>query len=530
MALTATPARTASGARRPSVLVGIAAAAIAVGVGALIAVPFGPSADARTAIGSSVIDLTPGRVKEWAIQTFGTHDKLFLSVMVLVVIVVVAAIAGRWERSRIPVGSVVIVLAAVAGSAAVVSRPNSSPLDVLPTVLGAVGGIVVLRLLTSERLVEGKAAAAGLPEAGDDQVRRSTDPGRRSSLAAIGFLGAGIVSGVLGAVLSQRLHSVSGDRTAFTPPTVAKPLPPPPPSAQPAGVALPSYVTSAKDFYRIDTALSVPQLSRTDWRLKIHGMVDREISYRFDDLAKFDLIQKMVTLTCVSNPVGGNLISNAVWTGYRVRDLLSAAGIHPDADMVLSTSTDGFTAGTPVDALTDDRDALLAITMNGQPLPIEHGYPARLVVPGLYGYVSATKWVTDLELTRFDRAQAYWTGLGWAAKGPVKTESRVDVPHSGQVVPPGPVTFGGVAWAQHRGVQSVEVRIDDGPWSPAALGASYTNDAWRLWSFPWQATAKGPHSIAVRATDDTGAVQTSQIAATMPDGATGWHTISFTVA
>jgi hypothetical protein len=213
-----------------------------------------------------------------------------------------------------------------------------------------------------------------------------------------------------------------------------------------------------------------------------------------------------------------------------VRDLLAAAGIHPDSDMVLSTSTDGFTAGTPVEALTDDRDALLAITMNGQPLPVEHGYPARLVVPGLYGYVSATKWIVDLELTRFDRAEAYWTGLGWSARGPIKTESRVDVPRSGQVVPRGAVRFGGVAWAQTRGVRAVEVRIDDGPWQPTQLGASYTNDAWRLWSFDWQADQSGRHQIAVRATDETGAVQTAEEADVIPDGASGWHSVSFAVA
>ena len=332
--------------------------------------------------------------------------------MVLVVIAVIAAVGGRWERSRIPLGSLVIALAAVAGSVAVVSRPSATLVDVIPTVAGAACGIATLRCLTSGRLVDGKTDATDPPETRDGRTRSDTVSSRRSSLAAIGFLGAGVLSGVAGAVLSRRLHSVSGDRTAFTPPTVAKPIPPPPPSAQPAGVALPSYVTSNKDFYRIDTALSVPQLSRADWKLKIHGMVDREITYRFDDLGKFDLVQKMVTLTCVSNPVGGNLISNAVWTGYRVRDLLAAAGIHPDADMVLSTSVDGFTAGTPVDALTDGRDALLAITMNGQPLPIEHGYPARLVVPGLYGYVSATKWIVDVELTRFDRARGLLDGVG----------------------------------------------------------------------------------------------------------------------
>jgi hypothetical protein len=240
-----------------------------------------------------------------------------------------------------------------------------------------------------------------------------------------------------------------------------------------------------------------------------------------------------VTLTCVSNPVGGDLISNAAWTGYRVRDLLAEAGVHPDADMVLSMSIDGFTAGTPVGALTDTRDALLAVGMNGEPLPTAHGYPARLVVPGLYGYVSATKWIVDLELTRFDRAEAYWTQLGWSPRGPIKTESRIDVPRSGQDVATGPVTFGGVAWAQNRGVRAVEVRVDSpdrqGDWKPANLGASYSNDTWRLWSFDWQATQPGQHTITVRATDNTGAVQTAEHADPVPDGASGWHTVSFGV-
>ncbi len=240
-------------------------------------------------------------------------------------------------------------------------------------------------------------------------------------------------------------------------------------------------------------------------------MVDREITYRFDDLERFEVVEKVVTLTCVSNPVGGDLISNATWTGYRVRDLLAEAGVHPDADMVLSTSIDGFTAGTPVEALTDDRDALLAIGMNGEPLPTEHGYPARLVVPGLYGYVSATKWVVDLELTRFDRAEAYWTQLGWSARGPIKTESRIDVPRSGQDVAQGP----GDVRRRRVGAEprraAVEVRIDDRTtWQLAASrsGRGYSNDTWRLWSFHWQATQPGSHTITVRATDNTGAVQT----------------------
>jgi DMSO/TMAO reductase YedYZ molybdopterin-dependent catalytic subunit len=501
-------------------MAGITAAAVALGVTQLVAAFVGPQSDARTAIGSSVIDLTPGPVKEWAITTFGTADKLVLSVLVLAVIAVIAAVAGSMERPRVPIGSAAIVLAGVAGCAAVLSRGGHLPVDIVPTVVGTVCGVVVLRLLTSGRFTDGPAE----PDASDEP-----DHGRRLSLVTLGLLTAGALTGVVGVVLSRARTSVAADRDAFALPAVDIAAPPIPPTVQPKGVALPSFVTSNDDFYRIDTALTVPQLSRADWGLKIHGMVDRELTYRFEDLDRFEVVEKVVTLTCVSNPVGGNLISNASWTGYRVRDLLADAGVHADADMVLSKSSDGFTAGTPVEALTDSRDALLAIGMNGQPLPTDHGYPARLVVPGLYGYVSATKWVVDLEVTRFDKAEAYWTRLGWSPRGPIKTESRIDLPRSGEDVAPGPVTFGGVAWAQDRGVRAVEVRIDDGPWQQAQLGASYSNDAWRLWSFQWQAEASGPHTISVRATDNTGATQTEQWADPVPDGATGWHSVDFAV-
>lgn len=510
--------RSAPGIRMRS---GVAAAAVAVGVSQLVAVAFGPRADVRSAVGSAVIDLTPGPVKEWAIQTFGMADKLFLSVMVLVVIAAIAAITALWETRRVPVGSATIVLAGVLGSVAVLSRPDATVADTVPTVAGTICGVVALRVLTGDRQTDTRS--------GDETGAPGADPGRRLSLLALGLLGLGVLSGVAGAVLGRRLQSVSGDRDAFAIPIPASPLSPVPADVQAKGVELPSFITSNEDFYRIDTALAVPQLSRADWRLRIHGMVDREITYRFEDLQQFEVVEKMVTLACVSNPVGGDLISNAVWTGYRVRDLLARSGIHDDADMVLSTSVDGFSAGTPVKAMTDGRDSLLAVTMNGDPLPTEHGYPARLVVPGLYGYVSATKWVIDLELTRFDRADAYWTRRGWSPRGPIKTQSRVDVPRNRQQVAPGPVTFGGVAWAQNRGVRRVDVRIDDGPWQAAELGAGYSNQAWRLWSYPWQAVDPGLHSITVRATDNTGAIQTSELADPLPDGATGWHTVSFAV-
>lgn len=497
---------------------GIAAAAVAVGVAQLVGAAFGPAADVRTAVGSSVIELTPGPVKEWAIDTFGTADKLFLSVMVLLTIAVIAALAGMAESKRRPIGSTAIVAAGGLGCAAVLSRAGATLVDIVPTVVGAACGVAVLRFLVSGRFDDARH--------GRDEPE--TDRGRRLSLMTLGLLGVGVSSGVAGVVISRLTSSVAGDRQAAALPPIDKAAPPIPATVQPQGVALPSFVTNNDDFYRIDTALSVPQLSRTDWQLRIHGLVDREVTLRYEDLDRFEVVEKVVTLTCVSNPVGGELISTATWTGYRVKDILAEAGVQPDADMVLSMSVDGWTAGTPVEALTGE-DALLAVGMNGEPLPVEHGYPARLVVPGLYGYVSATKWVTELELTRFDRAEAYWTRLGWSERGPIKTESRIDVPRSGEDVAVGPVTFGGVAWAQNRGVRNVEVQIDDGPWEQASLGDSYSGDTWRLWSFPWEARETGFHKITVRATDNDGYTQTSERVDPVPDGATGWHSITFAV-
>ncbi|WP_254849145.1 molybdopterin-dependent oxidoreductase [Mycobacterium sp. GA-1841] len=505
---------------------GVAAAAVALGVAQLVGVGFSSQADPRSAVGSAIVDLTPGPVKEWAIRTLGTSDKLFLSVAVLVVIATVAALAATYETRRRPLGSAIFVVAGILGCAAVLSRAGATALDVVPTVIGTAAGVAVLRWLAGRLWT----APAGSRDASPDDSPDNVDAGRRGWLITAGVLGVGVTSGIVGAVIGRLVTSVAAERNGATLPTPRAPAAPVPADVQPTGVALPSFLTDSADFYRIDTALSVPQLSREDWRLRIHGMVDREITYSFADLDRFEVVEKVITLTCVSNPVGGELISTGMWTGYRVADLLRDAGIHPEADMLLSTAVDGFTVGTPVQALHDGRDALLAVGLNGQPLPVEHGYPARLVVAGLYGYVSATKWVTDLELTRFDRSEAYWTKQGWAPRGPIKTESRIDVPRQRQKVPPGPTTFGGVAWAQNRGVRAVEVRIDDGPWLPAQLGAAYSAQTWRLWSLPWQASDPGDHAITVRATDNTGAVQTAEQAAPVPDGATGWHSVTFTVA
>jgi DMSO/TMAO reductase YedYZ molybdopterin-dependent catalytic subunit len=503
-------------------IAGVTAAAVSLGVAQLVGIPFGARADARAAIGSAAVDLTPGAIKEWGIQTLGSLDKFFVSAAVLVAIAAIAAIAGTLETARRPLGSAIIVAAGILGCIAVLSRQGATALDTVPTLAGTICGVAVLRVLA-------RRFPSDLESPHREADHDKPDTSRRAGLLMFGLLGFGVAGGVVGAVVTRLTHSVAADRNSFNLPRPRVPAPPVPAEVQPNGVALPSFITSSADFYRVDTALSVPQLSRGDWRLRIRGMVDHEATYSFDDLAGFEAVETVATLTCVSNPVGGKLVSTGIWTGYRLADLLAAARVHTDADMVLSTSIDGFTAGTPVEAL-NGRDALLAVGLNGQPLPTEHGYPARLVVPGLYGYVSATKWVVDLELTRFDIAEAYWTRQGWAARAPIKTESRIDVPKVGQSVAVGPVVFGGVAWAQNRGVHAVEVRIDDGVWQPARLGASYSNQTWRLWSLPWQAKDPGHHTITVRATDNTGATQTPDRVGSVPDGATGWHTVDFSVA
>ncbi len=320
---------------------------------------------------------------------------------------------------------------------------------------------------------------------------------------------------------------VAAERREATVPAPVAPAPPLPEGIDVKG-AVP-YITSNTDFYRIDTALQVPQVSTAEWQLNIHGMVDRPRTLTWADLNAMAATQRAVTLTCVSNEIGGNLIGNAMWTGFPIKPILESVGVHPDADMLLSKSVDGWTAGTPLQVLTDGRDAILAIAMNGTPLPVEHGYPVRQVVPGLYGYVSATKWVVDWEITRFNKADAYWTIRGWSARGPIKTGCRIDTPRTGDRLGTGTQIVAGTAWAQHRGIATVEVQIDDGPWQPARLAPEYSVDTWRQWWFAWQATA-GEHIITARATDGTGAVQTDQVASPVPDGATGYPKRLVTVA
>jgi DMSO/TMAO reductase YedYZ molybdopterin-dependent catalytic subunit len=330
------------------------------------------------------------------------------------------------------------------------------------------------------------------------------------------------VAGVLSRWLGE-WASVKSARTAVSLPTPSGTVAVSPVGSAVAGL---NYVVSNQDFYRIDTALVVPQVDPADWTLKIHGRVRTPITLTWADLLKRPMVERYITLSCVSNEVGGYLIGNALWLGVPIQDLLDEVGPDDGADQVVSRSVDGFTAGTPTKALRDGRDALIAIAMNGEPLPIEHGFPARMVVPGLYGYVSATKWLAELELTTFADFDAYWIPRGWAQLAPIKTESRIDKPRAGTMVS-GQTVIAGVAWAPHRGIAKVEVRVDEGTWQPATLAAVASVDTWRLWSLPWHATP-GDHTLSVRATDNAGETQTEAIADPAPDGATGWHTVRVT--
>ncbi|MDV6286429.1 molybdopterin-dependent oxidoreductase [Rhodococcus jostii] len=499
-------------------LAGVIAAGVVLGVGELLSVLIDPNSSPFYAVGSTTVDRSPAWAREFAIDTFGTNDKPALFVGMTILIVLLAATAGIVERPRAPFGSAILAVLGLVGIFASTQRPSATWMFALPTVVGVVAGIAVLRVLTT---------AARAPE--DSDAEDSWLPRRTFLLLAAAAAATAAAAGAAGRYLGQQAAGALDNRRAFALPDVSDRAAPIAPGTDVDVPGATPFVTSNEEFYRIDTALRVPRLTTDDWQLHIHGMVDRELTLTWDDLVARTPVERVITLTCVSNEVGGNLAGNATWIGYPIKDILDEAGVHPGADMLLSTSSDDFTAGTPVEALRDGRDAILAVAMNGQPLPFEHGYPVRQVVPGLYGYVSATKWVVDWELTRFDEAEAYWTQRGWSAKGPIKTASRIDVPASFAPTAPGPVLVAGTAWAQHRGIAKVEVRVDNGEWQNATLAPQYTIDTWRQWTWEWQA-ASGLHTLQVRATDLDGNVQVEERTPPIPGGATGWHTRSFTVS
>jgi DMSO/TMAO reductase YedYZ molybdopterin-dependent catalytic subunit len=505
---------------------GIAAVSAGLGVAELIAAGVAATASPLLVVGSLVIDLVPGWLKDAVISLFGTADKIVLLISLGVLVALLAAIAGILEFLTPPLGRVLVVVVGLVGVVAAVTRANSAPLAAVPSLATIVVAVIIVTWLTRKLRA---IPAVEVPTAHPTAPEASPGVGRRKFLIlALATTGIGLVAAIGGRMLSAGASAATAARSLFRlpPPAVAATPIPAGASLNVAGIS--PLITPNAKFYRIDTALVVPNIDPATWSLKIIGMVDHPITLTFDELIALPLEESTTTLACVSNYVGGDLISNATWLGYPIRNLLARAAPQPGADMVLSRSIDGFTASTPLTALTDERNAILAIGMNGKPLPFEHGYPVRMVVPGLYGYVSATKWVTELKVTRFDKEVAYWTERGWSQLGPVKMSSRIDVPSQSATIKAGTVAVAGVAWSQHIGISRVQVRVDNGPWNDAQLGDAISNDTWRQWVWPWPAT-QGRHTLSVRATDTTGLVQTSAVADVVPDGATGLHSIQVTV-
>jgi DMSO/TMAO reductase YedYZ molybdopterin-dependent catalytic subunit len=472
------------------------------------------------AVSEVIIHHTPGAVMEAAISAVGQHDKQLLVAGTVLGFLVVSAVGGIVARASILAGLGVFVVMAVVALLASRSRLTYSQTVPFPAVLGGLASLVALKVLV-DRIPERRRRPS--TPAGEPALVPDGGLERRRFLTAFGTLaGVAVVGSGVGRYLAHGRAAVETARAKLRFPT-RTPVAPAGTSAGLDGIA--PWITPVDKFYRIDTSLAPPEILPSDYRLTIDGMVDRKVVLTYADLRAMEFTEAWITLCCVSNPVGGPLISNGRFGGVRIADVLERAGVRAGADAVKSTSDDGWTAGTPLSALTDGRDALLAMTLDGAPLPTEHGFPVRMVVPGLYGYVSGTKWVTRMEVTRFSDFQAFWTQRGWSPQGPIKTESRIDVPHDGDTRSAGMVPIGGVAWAQHRGVQRVEVRVDGGAWRPAILAADPSIDSWVQWRYAWHATP-GDHTIAVRATDATGAPQTGVIADPVPNGASGYHTIS----
>ncbi|WP_228978197.1 molybdopterin-dependent oxidoreductase [Streptomyces sp. DH12] len=503
-----------------------------------------PAAGPVTVVGGAAIDRTPAAVKDWAIRAFGESDKLALQAGILAVLALCAVLVGVLALRHRRLGTAGVLLFGAVGAAAALGRPDSGgPADALPSLVAAAVGAAVLHFLAT-RATPGLQPTDPGPDPASDSARTGSAPAgsattagsRRGFLVAAGATTVGAVAaGASGRALAgRRGQAAAASREALRLPPPASPAPP-----LPAGVAVrvpgvSPFTTPAADFYRVDTALVVPEVDVSGWRLRLHGEgVTRPRTYTFAELLARPLTERYATLTCVSNEVGGPYVGTARWLGVPLAELLREAGVRPPsqggrADQLVARSVDGMTIGTPVEDVMDGRDALLAVGMNGEPLPFERGFPVRMVVPGLYGYVSACKWIEEIELTTFAAHDAYWVRRKWARRAPVKTQSRIDTPRPFSRPAAGVVMVAGVAWAQRRGIRRVEVRVDDGPWQEARLAAEGTVDTWRQWSFPWRATPGG-HTLTVRATDGTGAVQTERRTRTVPDGASGRHGVFVTV-
>jgi DMSO/TMAO reductase YedYZ molybdopterin-dependent catalytic subunit len=512
--------------RARGALAGLLSGAVGVCVGFLVAGLAGPVGSPVVAVAELAIDLSPPPLKNFAIKEFGTNDKLVLQIGVVVILAIFAAVIGMLAQRNRRNGLIGVGIFCVVGLVAAATRPTSGPADLIPTLAGsAAAAFAILRLARAAGTLP-TAADAPADTAHPSQV--ATEPARRQFMT-IGAVAAGTatVSYFGGRLLSERAN-VTAAESSMRLPAPAVPAPPLPGGADLRIPGLSPFITPNSAFYRVDTAIVLPQIPPSGWRLRIHGMVRNEIVLTFDDLIKRPLIEDYITLCCVSNPVAGPYIGNAKWLGASLRSLLQEAGIKAGADQLFCTSFDGFTSGTPVATAMDGRDALLAVAMNGKPLPVAHGFPVRTVVPGLYGYVSACKWVTDIEVTTYAANQSYWAQRGWFAQAPVKTESRIDVPNGRSPIRAGRTAIAGVAWAQHKGIDAVEVRVDRGPWKQATLATVPGLDTWRQWAMHWNATP-GQHVIEARATDKTGYTQTAQQIPPEPNGASGYPIVQVSV-
>ncbi|MGW7094637.1 molybdopterin-dependent oxidoreductase [Streptomyces sp. NPDC054874] len=526
-------------------LSGLLAGFASLAVAELVSAAVRPEASPVTAVGGAAIDRTPAGVKDWAIRNFGEDDKLVLQLGIVVTLALFALAVGLLALRHRRAGSAAVLLFGVVGAAAAVSRPDSTGLvDGLPSLLGAIIGAALLYVLIGRLTRPHRNTGHEQERAPDDEQdsERANEPEHEAGwdrrgfvIAATAAAAASTAAGAVGRALNSRSsQNAVASREAVTLPKPASPAQPIPAGAQLRVRGISPFTTPNDSFYRVDTALVIPKVDAGSWRLRIHGKgVRRDLEFTYQDLLARPLIEREITLCCVSNEVGGPYIGHAKWIGVRLADLLKEAGVKPpsrggEADQIIARSVDGMTLGTPVEDVMDGRDAMLAVGMNGEPLPFVNGFPVRMLVPGLYGYVSACKWIEDIELTTFDDYDAYWVKRTWAREAPIKTQSRIDTPKPFGRPEAGTVMVAGVAWAQHRGIEKVEIRVDDGPWRPAQLAEQGTVDTWRQWSYPWKATPGG-HTLTVRATDRTGELQTEERTKTVPDGASGWHSVVVTV-
>jgi DMSO/TMAO reductase YedYZ molybdopterin-dependent catalytic subunit len=506
-------------------LVGLLSAAVAVGVGEVVAAFLRPAASPVIVVGNRFILLTPESLKRWAIRNFGTNDKSVLLTGIYVGIAIFAIVVGVLAVRRLLYGLVgLAVLGGVGGYAALTTNAHRIS-DIVPIIVATLAAALVM-----VGLLRGwDVSASAEPDSADDELGLHRRRFLQGSAAAAGLAA---IAGFGGRAVQHARFDVSAARAKVRLPAPVQAASPPAPVVKVAnspdlGKSGVPWNTPNSTFYRIDTALEPPQVDPKDWSLRIHGMVDREVTLSYADLLARPLIERWITLCCVSNEVGGQLIGNARFLGARLADVLRTAGVHNTADQLLMTSVDGMTIGAPTEVVMDGRDALIAVGMNGVPLPVAHGFPARIVVPGLYGYVSACKWVVDIEATTFSARKPYWVRGGWAAKTDIKLQSRIDTPRNGGRVDVGStVAIAGIAWDQHVGVSRVEVQVDDGPWSAARLAPVPSTDTWRQWVLPWTPPRAGAYTVRVRAVDGAGTVQPSAHQDVYPSGATGLHTIT----